>query len=56
VSSKNQPQFRAMRAWREDCAKKFSVSDNGAHCPDFSRDISIKSDDNTYALKSRQKA
>jgi hypothetical protein len=30
-------------AWRENCAKRFSVSDGGAHCPDFSRDVSIKS-------------
>jgi hypothetical protein len=29
-------------AWRENCAKKFCVSDGGARCPDFSRDISIK--------------
>ncbi|ACM21269.1 hypothetical protein Geob_2926 [Geotalea daltonii FRC-32] len=35
-------QFCAICAWRENCAKKFCVSDNGAHCPDFTRDISIK--------------
>ena len=29
-------------AWREKCAKRFSVSDGGARCPDFSRDVSIK--------------
>jgi len=29
-------------AWRENCAKRFSVSDGGARCPDFSRDVSIK--------------
>jgi hypothetical protein len=56
VSSKNQPQFRAMRAWREDCAKKFSAADGGAHCQDFSRDISGSSDNNTDAQKSREKA
>ncbi len=32
----------AVCAWRENCAKRFSVSDGGAHCPDFSRDVSIK--------------
>jgi hypothetical protein len=32
----------AICAWRENCNKRFSVSDGGAHCPDFSRDISIK--------------
>ena len=29
-------------AWRQHCAKKFSVADGGARCPDFSRDVSIK--------------
>ena len=29
-------------AWRENCAKRFSVSEGGARCPDFSRDVSIK--------------
>jgi hypothetical protein len=29
-------------AWRENCNKKFCVSDGGAHCPDYSRDISIR--------------
>ncbi|GAM07753.1 hypothetical protein OR1_00022 [Geobacter sp. OR-1] len=29
-------------AWRATCAKKFSVPDGGARCPDFSRDVSIK--------------
>jgi hypothetical protein len=29
-------------AWRENCNKRFSASDGGARCPDFSRDISIK--------------
>ena len=29
-------------AWRENCAKKFCVTDGGARCPDFCRDISIK--------------
>ena len=29
-------------AWRQNCAKRFSVSDGGARCPDFTRDVSIK--------------
>ena len=32
----------AICAWRETCAKRFCVSDGGARCPDFTRDISIK--------------
>ena len=35
----------AVCAWRENCAKRFSVSDGGGHCPDFSRDVSIKDAD-----------
>jgi hypothetical protein len=37
----------AVCAWRETCAKRFSVSDGGARCPDFSRDITIKVQDDT---------
>ncbi len=33
----------AICAWRETCAKRFCVTDGGARCPDYSRDISIKS-------------
>lgn len=29
-------------AWRENCGKRFSVSDGGARCPDFTRDLRIK--------------
>jgi hypothetical protein len=32
----------AVCAWREHCAKRFSIPDGGARCPDFSRDVSIK--------------
>lgn len=32
----------AVCAWRENCNKRFCISDNGARCPDFTRDISIK--------------
>ena len=35
----------AVCAWRENCKKKFKVSAGEAHCPDFSRDIQIKTDD-----------
>ncbi len=28
-------------AWREKCAKKFSIKESAAHCVDFSRDQSI---------------
>ena len=45
MSSSSGRQFCAICAWRENCAKKFSVSDGGAHCPDFCRDISLKEPD-----------
>lgn len=39
----------AVCAWRETCAKRFSVTDGGAHCPDYSRDVSIKDADQESA-------
>lgn len=39
-------------AWRETCAKRFSVADAGARCPDFSRDITIKDLDEETASSS----
>jgi hypothetical protein len=44
MSSKDQRHFCAVCAWRETCAKKFCVPDGGAHCPDFTRDVSLKSE------------
>lgn len=38
----NRVQSCVLCAWRGNCAKRFSVSDGGARCPDFSRDVSIK--------------
>lgn len=35
----------AVCAWRETCAKRFSVTDGGSRCPDYSRDVSIKDPD-----------
>jgi hypothetical protein len=32
----------AVCAWRENCAKRFSIPDGGARCPDFTRDVSVK--------------
>ena len=30
-------------AWRENCAKRFSLSaDETLHCPDFSEDVSLR--------------
>ncbi len=40
--SSSKRQACAVCAWRETCAKKFCVTDGGARCPDFSRDVSIK--------------
>lgn len=42
MDDKRGRQSCAVCAWRENCAKKFCVRDGGAHCPDFTRDISIK--------------
>lgn len=40
-------------AWREHCAKKFSVVDGGARCPDFTRDVTIKNLPETEAEKDK---
>lgn len=31
-------------AWRETCQKKFSISGKDIRCPDFVKDLSIKSE------------
>jgi len=43
VMSKNR-QFQrcVVCAWRGECQKKFCIPDGGQRCPDFTRDISIK--------------
>ena len=42
MSNPSGRQFCAICAWRENCAKKFSVTDGGARCPDFCRDLTIR--------------
>lgn len=42
MTTDDKRQFCVVCAWRENCAKKFSVPDGGARCPDFCRDVSIK--------------
>lgn len=34
----------AVCAWRENCKKKYRVAAGEAHCPDFSRDLNLKAD------------
>lgn len=34
----------AICAWRATCQKKFSISGRSTHCPDFVRDVTIRSD------------
>ncbi|MEK6725987.1 MAG: hypothetical protein AABY54_05480 [Deltaproteobacteria bacterium] len=29
-------------AWRGTCQKKFSLSQDALHCPDYSKDVTIK--------------
>lgn len=44
----------AVCAWRATCAKRFSVTDGGARCPDYSRDVSIKDMDTDAATSSNE--
>lgn len=41
-------------AWREQCQKRFSLP-TGAKCPDFVRDISIKSEEEEEEIKEEEK-
>jgi hypothetical protein len=29
-------------AWRENCAKKFSMDSSSMHCPDYSEDVALR--------------
>jgi len=29
-------------AWRASCAKKFSMTDDALHCPDFTEDVELR--------------
>lgn len=49
--------FCAICAWRATCQKRFSVSTDAmgnVHCPDYSRDLSIKDADIEAAVKKDQ--
>ncbi len=41
-------------AWRATCQKKFSISGKDIRCPDFVRDVSIKSDDSNSNEKEKE--
>ena len=45
----------AVCAWREKCSKRFCVSDGGARCPDFTRDVSIKDADEDEITQNENK-
>jgi hypothetical protein len=44
MSSNINKQCCSLCAWRATCNKRFCVSDGGARCPDFTRDLMIKDD------------
>jgi hypothetical protein len=48
-------QHCAVCAWRANCAKRFSIQDNGSRCPDFSRDVSIKDTETTDTTTDQKK-
>lgn len=39
-------------AWRVTCGKRFCVTDGGARCPDFSRDVTIRSQEEPDSTES----
>jgi hypothetical protein len=42
-------------AWRGECHKKFCIPDGGQRCPDFTRDISIKTPEDDQLEKKQEK-
>lgn len=42
-------------AWRATCQKKFSLSGRDIHCPDFTRDVCIKTDTEDHAKQEERK-
>ena len=55
----NEKKYCAICAWRGNCQKRFSVATDAqglVHCPDYSRDLSIKDQDNDAAVKKDQLA
>jgi len=49
--------YCAICAWRGNCQKRFSVSRNAqgfVHCPDYSRDMSIRDNEIDEAVKKDQ--
>ncbi len=39
-------------AWRESCAKKFSLGEGKINCPDFCKDLNIKNIEDPNETKS----
>ena len=55
----NEKRYCAICAWRGSCQKRFSVATDAqgfVHCPDYSRDLSIKDTEIDEALKRDQQA
>ena len=55
----NEKRYCAICAWRGGCQKRFSVATDAqgfVHCPDYSRDLSIKDTEIDGALKRDQQA
>ncbi len=51
--------YCAICAWRGGCQKRFSIATDAqgfVHCPDYSRDLSIKDAEIDEALKRDQQA
>ena len=53
----SEKKYCAICAWRGNCQKRFSVATDAqgfVHCPDYSRDLSIKDQDIDAAVKKDQ--
>jgi len=54
MAEKRQIQCCAICAWRGECQKKFCIPDGGLRCPDFTRDVTIKTPEDDQSEKKKE--
>ncbi|MDD2338083.1 MAG: hypothetical protein PHD01_16100 [Geobacteraceae bacterium] len=55
MSVNRQIQNCVICAWRGECQKKFCIPDGGQRCPDYTRDISVKTPEDDQPEKKKGK-
>jgi hypothetical protein len=54
MAEKRQIQCCVICAWRGECQKKFCIPDGGLRCPDFTRDVTIKTPEDDQSEKKKE--